>query len=504
MPFAPDDLSDASNKASAVPYHVFEEAGAGSSRSDWTPLFKHEIRFDPVIFDQVMLNLIRNPNINSSWLFRADVLLDQVAGSKVSDVSFDNQPPVPAFSGLEETRRLVRRMIPRNELRDKPLDQTCVFYHGSTPQGLQRSLIIYLPHSKSESEIPYYHPAVRGIAFLHDWDPGHSRGTVSISYCFFEGSERNEKLSRTALNLLRVLQKHGEGQADGYKKRVHHDVLVPQVSLQNRYATLKKKYARSLVEGWEEVTDPGKHVFEDICIAAFLIELWEEMYKDSEFPGWVDIGCGNGLLTYILNSENYPGWGFDARARRSWLKYSTEIRVRTSPDSFVERQSLETRILLPSVVSGTQPGVEDMPHDGLIHDGVFPPKTFIISNHADELTPWTPILARLSDCPFIMIPCCSHNLTGAKFRAPPPKDKAESPSAYNSLCAWVVEIAKDCGWKVEKEMLRIPSTRNAAFVGRSLTDTADFDVQALLEKYGGAHGFYENVIKLLKASVRGH
>lgn len=502
MPFAPDDLSDASNKASAVSYQIFE-AGAGSSRSEWTPLFKHEIRFDPVIFDRVMLHLIRNPNINSSWLFRADILLDQVAGSEVSGVSFDDQPLVPSFAGLEETRRLVRRMIPRNDKRDKPLEQTCVFYLGTTSQGLQRSLIIYLPHSKSESDIPFYHPTVRGIAFLHDWNPEHSLGTISISYRFFEGSKRDDKLTRTAFNLLRVTYKHGEGQADGYKKRVHHDILVPQVALQNRYATLKHKYARSLVEGWEEVTDPVKHVFEDICIAAFLIELWEEMYKDSEFPGWVDIGCGNGLLTHILNSENYPGWGFDARARKSWLKYSTEVRVRTSRDSYVERQSLETRVLLPSVTA-MQPDGKGRSHDGLIHDGVFPPKTFIISNHADELTPWTPILARLSDCPFIMIPCCSHNLTGARFRAPPPKDKAESPSAYNSLCAWVVEIAKDCGWKVEKEMLRIPSTRNAAFVGRSLTTDAGFDVQALLQKYGGTQGFYDNVIKLLNASVRGH
>jgi tRNASer (uridine44-2'-O)-methyltransferase len=503
MHFTPDDLSDASNKASAISCQILEGAGAGSSRSEWTPLFKHEIRFGPVIFDQVMLNLIRNPNINSSWLFRADILLDQLAGSEVSEVSFDNQPLVPSFSGLEESRRLVRRMIPRNELRDKPLDQTCVFYQGITPQGLQRSLILYLPHSKSESDLPFYHPAVRGIAFLHDWSPEHSRGTISISYCFFDGAERDERLTRTAFNLLRMTHKHGEGLVDGYKKRVHHDVLVPQAALQNRYALLKKKYARSLVKGWEEVTDPTKHVFEDLCIAAFLIELWEGMYKSSEFPGWVDIGAGNGLLAYILNSENYPGWGFDARARKSWRKYSTKVRVRTSSDSSVERQSLETRILVPSVL-GMQPGGERMPCDGLIHDGIFPPKTFIISNHADELTPWTPILARLSDCPFIMIPCCSHNLTGARFRAPPPKDRAESPSAYNSLCAWVVEIAKDCGWNVEKEMLRIPSTRNAAFVGRSFTNNADFDVQAVLQKYGGPQGFYDNVIRLMNASVRGH
>lgn len=503
MPFAPDDLGDASNKASADSCQILE-AGAGSSRSEWTPLFRHEIRFDPAIFDQVMLNLIRNPNINSSWLFRADILLDQAAGSEVSESSFENQPLVPSFSGLEERRRLVRRLIPRNELRDKPLDQTCVFYLGATPRGLQRSLIIYLPHSKSESGIPFYHPTVRGTAFLHDWNPGECRGTLSIHYCFFEGSNRGDKLTRTALNLLRVTYKHGEGHVDGYKKRVHHDVLVPQAALQNRYAMLKKKYARSLVEGWDEVTDPEKHVFEDLCIAAFLMELWGEMYKDSEFPGWVDIGCGNGLLTHILNRENYPGWGFDARARKSWPKYSTGVRVRDSPDSFVERQSLETRILLPSVISEAQPGGEGRVHDELIHDGLFPPKTFIISNHADELTPWTPILARLSDCPFIMIPCCSHNLAGARFRASPPKDKAESPSVYNSLCAWVVDIAKDCGWEVEKEMLRIPSTRNAAFVGRRLTNDSELNVQALLQKYGGAQGYYDTVIKLLNASDRGH
>ncbi|KAL1859703.1 tRNA(Ser) Um(44) 2'-O-methyltransferase [Diaporthe australafricana] len=502
MPFEPDDLSDGGNKAAAVSCQILD-AGAGSSRAQWTPLFKHGIRFEPAIFDQVMLNLITNPNINSSWLFRADILLDQVSGSEVSETSFNNQPQVPSFLGLEERRRLVRRMIPRNELRDKPLEQTCVFYQGTTPQGLHRSLIIYLPHSKSESDIPFYHPAVRGVAFLHEWNPEESRGTVSIHYCFFEGTSRDEKITRTALNLLRVTYKHGEGQLTGYEKRVRHDVLVPQAALQNRYATLKQKYARSLVEGWEETTDPGKHVFEDICIAAFLIELWQDMYKDSEFPGWVDIGCGNGLLTHILNSEDYPGWGFDARARKSWPKYSTEVRVRTPPGSFVERQSLETRILLPSVINGTQPDGE-MLHDEMVHNGIFPPNTFIISNHADELTPWTPILARLSDCPFIMIPCCSHNLTGARFRAPPPKNKAESPSMYNSLCAWVTEIARDCGWEVEKEMLRIPSTRNAAFVGRRLADDSELDVQALLNKYGGTQGYYDNVSKLLKVAARGH
>lgn len=507
MPFAPIDLGQPENHAAAASVQILETDDDQHGRPPrWTPLFKHECSFDAAIFDKVMLNLIKNPNINSSWLFRADILLDQtgpeVSGPPVSP--FDHQPPLPVFQGLEANRLMVRRMIPRNEQRDRPLEQTCLFYAGSAPDGLQRSLIIYLPHVKSESDIPFYHPTVEGIAFLHEWDPAEAKGTVSTHYRFFDDSERSEKPTRTALNLLRVLHKHGEGQAAGYKKRVNHDVLVPQVGLQNRYAELKQKYARSLVQDWEETTDPMKHVFEDICIAAFLIELWSQMYTDVEFPGFVDIGCGNGLLVHILNCENYSGWGFDARARRSWAKYGTKVQVRKSSGSLEERQSLETRVLLPSVIRDMQQGTTDQIRDDQIHDGLFPKGTFIISNHADELTPWTPILARLSDCPFIMIPCCSHNLTGARFRAAPPKDRTASPSAFNSLCEWVAQIARDCGWKVEKEMLRIPSTRNTAFVGRSTTGDPQPDVHVLLQKYGGTQGYYENVVKLLDAKIRSH
>lgn len=507
MPFAPVDLSQVENQADVASVQLLEQDEDGlTPTSRWTPLFSHGCSFDAEIFEKVMLNLIKNPNINSSWLFRADVLLDRI-GSEVSEPSasaFSDQPQIPEFQGLDIKRLLVRRMIPRNELRDKPLEQTCVFYAGCTPEGTQRALIIYLPHVRSEMDVPFYHPAVRGIAFLHEWNQEEAKGTVATQYFFFESSGRTEKLTRTALNLLKVLHKHGEGQVLGYKKRVHHDVLVPQAVLQGRYAQLKQKYARSLVQGWEEVTDPTKHVFEDLCIAAFLIEVWKEMYKDGEFPGFVDIGCGNGLLVHILNSENYTGWGFDARARKSWSKYSSEVSLRTVGGGRHLTASLQTLVLLPSLIRDTEhSNKEKLQHD-LIHDGLFPKGTFIISNHADELTPWTPILGLLSDCPFMMIPCCSHNLTGDRFRASPPKDKSTSASTYNSLCAWVAQIARDCGWEVETEILRIPSTRNTAFIGRRLASSSELDVYSLLHKYGGTGGYCENVTKLLKASNRGH
>ncbi|XDG07827.1 hypothetical protein ABKA04_007442 [Annulohypoxylon sp. FPYF3050] len=168
------------------------------------------------------------------------------------------------------------------------------------------------------------------MAFLHEWSAENNEGTVSIHYHFFDNGFDNEddlpKLVRTGLNLLGMLHKHGEGTKAGY-------------------ARLKETYARQLIETWAEVTDPSKHVFEDLSIAAFLIELWAQMYQDSPFPGFVDIGCGNGLLVHILHEEGYPGWGFDARKRKSWENYSHKMSE--EPES---KETLRQHVLLPSVI----------------------------------------------------------------------------------------------------------------------------------------------------------
>ena len=115
--------------------------------------------------------------------------------------------------------------------------------------------------------------------------------------------------------LLKKLVKFGHGVATGYQKRVHHDQLVPKVAFQNTYHRLKEKYARYWVEHWTEETDPSKHVFEDVAIASFLIVLWDA-YKEK--PRFVDIGCGNGFLVYILTSEGYSGYGIDLSKRKLW------------------------------------------------------------------------------------------------------------------------------------------------------------------------------------------
>ena len=510
---------------------AFEEV----SGAKWTPLFHQDCSFPPEIFREVMLNLIRNPNINSNHLFRADISLD----SPFTDdfVSHSEIPPrLTHIKDYDLNTVMVRTMIPRNIVVDKPLDQTCLFHKRVIESGEIRSLVTYLPHICSAAESPFYHPAVRGIGFLHIFQPDSQEGSLSIHYSFFESEPRSVKLERTAQHLLAVILKHGKGNATGYVKRVNHDVLLPQAIVQNTYARLKAKYARSLIQNWAETTDPEKHVFEDLGIAAFLIELWNDMYKDTPLPGFVDLGCGNGLLVHILLEEGYNGWGFDARKRKSWSTFgskaqgnlkelilvpsllqtgASEIPNRNTPANgtssrlatCIENGADETPGFKDENKS-PQPSKHKMNQSNSstgIHNGIFAKGTFIISNHADELTPWTPILANLSESPFIMIPCCSHALNGAKFRAPPPKDVSASSSAYASLVVWVSKIAAECGWVVEKEMLRIPSTRNTALIGRRReVPFEDVDTEKLVHANGGAEGWEENALKLVKGTTRGH
>ncbi|EFX03196.1 duf1613 domain containing protein [Grosmannia clavigera kw1407] len=512
----------------------------------WAPLCSRPCAFGPEDFSAVMDNLIYNPNQLSSWLFRADIVYE--SGKDMGSVS---PAPLPVFAGfkLARERVIVRRMIPRNTLRDKPMLQTCLFYEsaeahdvddtdstshiGSGDEPVRSSLVIYLPHVDCAAEMPFYHPMVQGVAFLHQWQSMASTGTLSMHFSFFPpaaiqpGLEKKGShaiLARVALNLLNTVHKHGHGKASGYVKRVHHDRLVTQARVQDRYTYLKEKHARRLVDSWQETTDPAKHVFEDLAISAFLMELWADMYGDdstddtttaatatvpAKFPGFVDIGCGNGLLVHLLNEEGYHGWGFDARQRRSWKQYGNDGKITTDAEL-----PLQQALLLPTFLIKHD---KDAPVDDVLatHNGTFPRGTFIIANHADELTAWAPVLAALSDCPFLAIPCCSHNFTGGKFRAPPPSAEkqaflsavsldASSSSTYASFVSWVMDVAEDCSWEVEREMLRIPSTRNVGLLGRRRRRVSDRDSRPftvdqaweVINKYGGAYGFADNVAKL--------
>ncbi|KAI9804910.1 MAG: tRNA(Ser) Um(44) 2'-O-methyltransferase [Piccolia ochrophora] len=542
-PFSPTDLklssSSSSNNNKDTPYF------STTPSLPWRPVLAQACTFLPAVFDTVMWNLILNPNINSSYLFRADILFrdgkcgpeeDQVKGATTrSGNDYDGDGPGFEGSatpigmhadGFERKYTVVRRLIPRNPNLDKHLLQTCHSFHTANTDDATH-LVIYLPHADDASAIPYYHPPVRALAFLHSttpW-PSPSSSRVSIHVAPFPGQQEEEltpRLRRTILHLLETLHKHGHGTAAGYTKRVRHDRLVSQPRYQDAYTAMKGRHAKRLVESWVEVTDPGKHVFEDLGIAAFLTEIWKDMYGQGAFPGFVDVGCGNGILVDVLCREGWAGWGFDARRRKSWETFSEQVQANLKemvlvpeplcPDDVAKQ--LSSGSVSEEPTSTANNGDRQVKH----HNGVFANGTFIISNHADELTGWTPLLAALSASPFIIIPCCSHDLSGARFRAPlkanaiantTAKDGANNkpnkpPSSYASLVSWVTYLATSLGYEVETEMLRIPSTRNTALFGRRRNTDSALGVEELLKREGGGEGWLERAMKLTKSKARTH
>ncbi|KAI4126153.1 MAG: hypothetical protein LQ338_003893 [Usnochroma carphineum] len=563
MPFEPEDVTSQST------WEVFK----GLLDGRWLAILQHPCSFPPDIFEAVTLNLIRNPNINSSLLFRADILFDSHDASKPDEDAVGSREraleetskfsvPHDGFPDFTLKRTIVRRMVPRNPQLDKAIVQTCQIYQSSHGSNLQNTVVVYIPHVASSSEIPWYHPNVQSLAYLHTYRPSDAQGevpdsldsfpstngTISVHYRLFpdESFPLSDRLFRTAHHLLSTLHKHGQGILDGYTKRVLHDQIISQRRVQDTYTRLKASHAKRLCDHWAEQTDSSKHVFEDLGIAAFLIELWKDMYKpegseqpsngpsDSRpgFPGFVDIGCGNGVLVDILLQEGYEGWGFDARNRKSWAIFedSTQRHLHQLilvPQVLLDMTSdlgLESEMESPKFLSKILPKAISPTKGRHItvnwHSGIFPEGTFIISNHADELTPWTPLLAHISLSPFLMIPCCSHNLSGLRFRAPskfngysadtnaPPyfksfvtksksvpittaatdgedeqpisgnlrdlrqENRSKQPSAYAALCDWVSGLAVIMGYEVEKEMLRLPSTRNTGLIGRKLAPEA--------------------------------
>jgi tRNASer (uridine44-2'-O)-methyltransferase len=518
---------------------------------DWLTspdLSEDGLPFSTENFYETAVFLMANPNITSSHLFRADILFDsqgllktpqqdeELAGTFGGSTTEIPETPVTAKPAARVTdfdlvRTVIRKLIPRNQNIDKPLVQTCHFYksktsslrgdgdhsNGDQPSERPRVLTMFLPHIESQDEIPFYHPQLRGLATLYDVrssQEGVNTGTMSVHFLPFSSDipERLERTLHLLLNFYVRLTRGAKGTTTNEstsRTSSSKDNLVPRHLAQNTYARLKTLYAADLCENWAESTEPSKHVYEDLAITAFLIELWRMMYgvapakenpneenTTAKFPGFVDMACGNGVLVYVLLMEGYSGCGFDARQRKSWSVY---------PDWVQER--LTEKILIPKpfadIAEAGDIGVD-------ITTGDFPRDTFIISNHADELTVWTPLIAALacpeSPLPFLAIPCCSHSLSGSRYRYPLPKgtkpktatsvedkpdqqteqnpqpasgdlkalraakqaEKTESgmwTSMYGLLTKKTITVAEEAGYQVEKTLLRIPSTRNMGVIG---------------------------------------
>ncbi|OSD03617.1 DUF1613-domain-containing protein [Trametes coccinea BRFM310] len=431
--------------------------------------------FPPEVFSNAISQLIHHPEYNSTLILRSET---------VSESTTEIPAEAPAVKGFRPVQNTHRRLLPRRPGRDAGLDQHCTLYATEPGDADRPVLLVLTPIVGPDAVLPYYHPAVRHLAFRYI--PAEvPLLRIEVVPLPSTPTDLNSRLYRTCLALLDTLHRYGWGAVTNYKKRVHHDCVIPRETYQDLYLVMRERH-KHLVNEWQEVTDPLKHVFEDIGIATFLMLLWKESYrpevegtpcdessqelnaapwKDWPRPpgGFLDLGCGNGLLTHILIAEGYDGHGIDVRARTSWSHY---------PDD--TRQRLHTESLNPTDLVRLDGSIEAHPY---LREGVF-----IIANHADELTPWTPVLATLfSASGYLSIPCCAWAFDEKyeRSRAPEyliPDDSfvdslnlggdGSNASSYSRYRIWLASLSLHCGWQVECETLRIPSTRNWAIVGR--------------------------------------
>lgn len=226
------------------------------------------------------------------------------------------------------------------------------------------------------------------------------------------------------------------------QNRVESHQLISSEEYNEKYAELKEKHGKQLEENWNESTDPKKFIYEDIAIATYLIILWSHD-KSGTKQSFVDLGCGNGLLVYILTQEGHQGFGIDLRKRKIW-------------DHFPAKVDLREMAIVPS--------------DANLFSGV----DWIIGNHSDELSPWIPVISARSSftSKYFLLPCCAFEFSGAKYQR-----KGSNKSQYLSFIDYLITISDVCGFADTKlDRLKIPSTKRICLIGSSRNyDESEFN-----------------------------
>ena len=308
--------------------------------------------------------------------------------------------------------------------------------HSSTQYDI---IFLFVPLSTTE-HCPVY---PQGIYY------GFEFNACSLQIKSFQMNSRYEIIYNLNpfLNLLSdKLTKWCKNNALGYQKRVVHDMIVPRNEFNIQYSKLKEKYS-CWVDKWTETTNPIKFVFEDIGIAAFLIALWNQTkLKHNRKFHFVDLGCGNGFLSYILACEGYKGYGIDLQKRKIWSQFEKNVL-------------LEHRCIC----------VEEETFD----------TEWVIGNHPDELTGHIPIISYKSQCNFFILPCCFYNLHGNLSLS---LARYEGNGRHAKYLNYIESICKSLAFLPQRENLRIPSTKNVALIAINEGVLVD-SIETILEKY---------------------
>ncbi|XP_052538709.1 probable tRNA (uracil-O(2)-)-methyltransferase isoform X4 [Tympanuchus pallidicinctus] len=134
-------------------------------------------------------------------------------------------------------------------------------------------------------------------------------------------------------------------------------------------------------------------------------------------------------------------------------KYKEMVKVWpevTDPEKFVyEDVAIATYLLESSIVPGDS--------------HLFPDTDWLIGNHSDELTPWIPVIAARSSylCRYFVLPCCFFDFHGKYSR------RQSKKTQYREYLDFVAEVGRVCGFHVEEDCLRIPSTKRVCLIGKN-------------------------------------
>eukprot|EP00163_Fabomonas_tropica_P009192 TRINITY_DN189_c0_g1_i1.p1 TRINITY_DN189_c0_g1~~TRINITY_DN189_c0_g1_i1.p1 ORF type:complete len:584 (+),score=62.26 TRINITY_DN189_c0_g1_i1:205-1956(+) len=401
---------------------------------------------------------------------------------------------------------VMRTLLPRRNDKDRPFPERVRFSYD-------RRTVWFIPgagdrpSALSSADIPFYYPQVLAYALSYQVLPrgggipdaiplgrfskervekGEEGGEVSyegiirvwailahpdapgvIDGASSVPTQCTGRHRKALLHLLERLDAWGNRQARGYVPTGIYDTLFPKDAFMDEYTTLKRKYS-CICAAWPEKTDPRKYVYEDVAILAYIKLVWktlasgptgtidsdhDECHKTLDF---VDLGCGNGLLTFLLTCEGYCGIGYDPQRRRVWDVYEglrQQHHLGGSAPLRLEQQGLQADTIS------------------------FPHARWIIANHADELTPWVPYIAAKSQAGFISLPCCPHDFYGHYSRVVPEKGR------YATYCHYILQIAQACGYNdIVAENVRIPAHKSVVHVARPLSTHFDpTPVQALLQ-----------------------
>ncbi len=300
-----------------------------------------------------------------------------------------------------------------------------------------------------------------GVVYKFSYNDGPDKKNISLYTCYTESYvDLTKNLSIKWIEnillyeMVKLCEKFDRSELTELCNTVKNTESIqskPYSEYSILYNELKKKYSIYIKNC---IKKNGSHsiVFRDISIAAYLIIMWKNETKNKqETQKFINIGCGNGLLVYILVSEGYDGYGVNDKKKDIWNIYGQNI------------------ILKEMTIQSSD--------ELLLRDC-----DWIICNNSNVMIPWILVMASRSSyrCKIFLLPYYFWDFDGKYiFNKKHGNIKIEEKKTtvninndirkgkYEIYLDYIETLGKICGFIMEKDKLRIPYGKSICFIGRS-------------------------------------